>query len=549
MLDFIQHFPYSESPRDATCTELSGFGTPGETVSLSFSVAASAYSGGLVVHATSLTSETHCIPQNRIETYVVRRWTQAGIGVYQADAMEVPELLVKDDSQSLADGYRRRYKLKPGPRWSLRSIYQYQPPDIRLSGPAKTLLEPGETKQIWVSVTVPDDCPPGLYRGKVQIRTNVPAQKTIDIPVVVQVLGFRLYEPDKILLLWFRGTLDWQRSSQHYLPVKQFKSQLQDIRRHGFRSITLNENNPNLAQRAVDIAEAVGFDQYVVFHPPYPKDPHKLRFKKLKPVFYLSDEMDMHGDGAVMAHQRHARQVDAWGGTSFCSLFHNRFVKRLQDPQDIGHLPNVVSLYLPANLDYFFLYSQFADVRHTTTCYYWLTHMEKPNVHRVLAGLYLYRSQADGITPYCYQHLPQYPYSPYDDFDQWEPGFHVGEERRPFKDHMTTYPARRGSVPTVQWEGLREGIQDLKYLTTLEHLIRCADASGNPELKHRGRQAHNQLQQMLKAIDLKAIQIADETGREPYPHLSAQDFHEIRHGIAQLVAHCLQADNREAGVC
>ena len=32
---------------------------------------------------------------------------------------------------------------------------------------------------------------------------------------------------------------------------------------------------------------------------------------------------------------------------------------------------------------------------------------------------------------------------------------------------MTTYPAADGAIPTMQWEQFREGIDDVRYLTTL----------------------------------------------------------------------------------
>jgi len=45
------------------------------------------------------------------------------------------------------------------------------------------------------------------------------------------------------------------------------------------------------------------------------------------------------------------------------------------------------------------------------------------------------------------------------------------------RDMMTVYPSAEGPIPTTQWEAMREGIDDSRYLATLEHELqgRAAD--------------------------------------------------------------------------
>ena len=43
-------------------------------------------------------------------------------------------------------------------------------------------------------------------------------------------------------------------------------------------------------------------------------------------------------------------------------------------------------------------------------------------------------------------------------------------------------PGVGGPLPTPDWEGTREGVEDGKYIFTLEQLIAEANASGNPGL-------------------------------------------------------------------
>ena len=46
---------------------------------------------------------------------------------------------------------------------------------------------------------------------------------------------------------------------------------------------------------------------------------------------------------------------------------------------------------------------------------------------------------------------------------------------------MYVVPAPDGPIPTVAWEAVREGIDDMKYLTALSKLIDKASASGSRE--------------------------------------------------------------------
>ena len=37
--------------------------------------------------------------------------------------------------------------------------------------------------------------------------------------------------------------------------------------------------------------------------------------------------------------------------------------------------------------------------------------------------------------------------------------------------YLVTYPSKEGPVPTLQWEALREGVDDVRYLTALKILL------------------------------------------------------------------------------
>ena len=214
------------------------------------------------------------------------------------------------------------------------------------------------------------------------------------------------------------------------------------------------------------------------------------------------------------------------------SLLGHGFVRRVMDDSDVGHRPDVISYYLPENTDYFRAYVAFPELRTITTYYHWASHMEKPNVHRVLAGLYLWKSGAGGIAPYCYQHLPRQPFSPFDDFDDWDPVERTRDNEPAFKDHMTTYPARSGPIPTVQWKGLSAGLYDLRYLTTLADALDRVSSSTDRDTIKAADEVRSRLQIIMARISIGSIDIASTTDPEPYADIAAAEYEHFRRTIA-----------------
>jgi hypothetical protein len=548
-LSCFEQPPYATAIGGAV-TMLRAFGTRGESISLAFAVRGDSASVDVAVEAGILTGPSAVIDAAAVDVHVVRVWEQAGIGVYQSSPMRVPELLVKDDRVTLRDGYRRwcghwRHLFRRG-RF-------YDPPVVPLTGPARTTCRAGESKQIWVSVRIPADATPGAYRGAVEVvevpnaDTAVPsAQGTRRrVPMEIEVLPYSLAEPVQDLMMWYKGRLDC-RFPQQYVTPETFETQLRDIYDHGFRSISISEYDPALVSQALEIANAVGFRRNVVMLEPYPDVSVSQSLGALTPVYYLSDELDARSATAISHHLENWHDARRRGARGMASLLHQASARRFAEGGDIGHAPDIMSYYLPHNQPYFLAHAEFPQARAGDRYYYWLTHMEKPLVHRVLAGFYLWKSGASGIAPYCYQHLPVFPNSPFDDFDEWEPGFHVGAERRPFKDHMTTYPARGGTIPTLQWKGLSDGIGDLRYLTTLDHALAAAAAHERAAVRDLAAEARARADAILRCISLTRIDIVSERDASPYADMDSGDCARYREQIARDIAALLEAAGTEA---
>ncbi len=522
------HTPYVLAGSSQRCARLETRGAPGQRLALSFDIVTDELPLDAVVSVARLRSAGGSIDPEAIDVRVVAVRRHAGIGVHRAAPIDAPELLLKDDRVEPNGHYSRWCGHLRHVHRARHGARHYRAPDLRLAGDAVTAVAPHSRRQIWITVSLRHDLAPGVYAGAIEVRDLRDGPGT-SIPLRVEVLPIALHEPAQRRMLWFRGTLDCARP-QFYVGEECFLHQLIDIRAHGFDTISLAERSTRLLRRALALAHAAGF-RAVVLEPPLPPDLVRRDLDGFAVTCYVSDEIDQRGPAAFASHRASSRAAERLGLPTMASLVRERFVAQLAT-LDLDR-PDVASFYLPSNVDYFRTAAAFPGLRSQRDWYYWMASMEKPNVHRVLAGLYLWKSGAAGISPYCYQHLPRAPYDPYDDFDEWEPGSTAGTSAAPLKDQLATYPARAGSVPTLQWEGLGEGITDLRYLATVESLLGAARASSHPDLSRLCREVEARLRDLADRVPLAPIRIAGDAEAEPYPHLDARDYARFRDTLAE----------------
>jgi len=527
----LEHPAFTPVASGRRLRELHAVCAAGEATSLSFSLRAGDGPLDVTLAVCDAESQSSGLPSIPLDLYRVHLWEQAGIGLYQSRSRRVAELLLKSENEPLADAYER--SCGHSGHFHRRGNY-YVPPNVRLQGEVHATLKPDEPHQFWLSAKIPGDALPALYSGTISITS--PGTRSIEpIPICIEVRPVRLMEPAQDLFLWYKGTLDCRRP-QHYVSERIMRAQLQDIYDHGFTSISLIEALPEYLQPALEIANEVGFHRNVLLEGPFHRGYRKLKFGNLHPIYYLSDKLDVPRFAfSTRHHFRNWRFAQAAKSESMCSLMRQEFSRRLLDDHDIGHAPGIFNFYLPTNLDYFRAHAAFPELRNHKTYYYWQCHMEKPNLHRVLAGLFLWKTKADGIAPYCYQHRPRFPNSAFNDFDEWEPGYFFGPERRPFKDHMTTYPAAEGSIPTVQWKGLSAGLFDLRYLATLEAALAKAAASGDQSLMRDAQEVQGEVDRFLNRISLHTITILDDQDPEPYAGIHAEEYAQFRTLMSQAL--------------
>jgi hypothetical protein len=503
LISFSAHFPYAAEPGPEPTAVVREVAAPGQVVTLGLSVRSTGAPAHVEVASPELVGPVGRIPASALDLHLVKAWEQAGLGVYQSDRCRVPELLLKEDVGTLQGAWTRR-------RFSWRHLVRtpplvYAPPRLRLTGPLRLELATDTAHQVVVTVRVPAEAAPGTYSGELLVQGTA-------LALEVEVLDLRLAQPRQDLVLWYRGSLDW-RNARDYVPRETFAAHLREIRAHGFTGISLTETRPGLLREAARLVEDAGLHGTVVLA----GDPAHLppgAFRKASPVHYVSDEIDARGPASTPAHLWTWRRARARGGRTMASLVSGERASVFRRA-GLDYSPDLLLLYLPRNVERFLAGGSDAY-------YYWQTHMEKPTLHRLLLGVFLWKSGARGAAPYCFQHMPEPPGSPFDDFGPWEQG------EPPSKQHMTTYPAEGGSVPTLQWLGLREGIDDLRYLVTLDAALEAADRAHAPRLAALAAAARRRRDTFVERLLLARIDIVSATEREPLPGIAPHEYRDFR---------------------
>jgi len=83
--------------------------------------------------------------------------------------------------------------------------------------------------------------------------------------------------------------------------------------------------------------------------------------------------------------------------------------------------------------------------------------VEEAETYRRNFGLLLWKVGYDCAMTYAYMHSFGHAW------DDWD--------HATYRDLNMAYPTVNGVIPTIQWEGYREGYDDLRYLATLENLV------------------------------------------------------------------------------
>jgi len=452
---------------------------PGEYESMSLLVYALEDLDGVRVKVGDLAGSVSSISGEAVDVSVVKCWYQAGkeIGFRAGTQWYVPELLLKDDDLVRADLEKKEnyvrstredgtqeYLLCSG--GSSENLKDVRPVDADTLQPVRIAAR--TLRQFWLTVHVPEDARPGGYSGEVLLFSS---RGVKTLPIYVTVRSFALLPPSLTYSIYYRAKLAADGTptiGSEYKSEEQYRAEIKDMKAHGVLYPTNYQGyDDTLLRRALEIRRDVGLPAGRFFTlgqstgcPDTPEGLADLAANVKKWIAFCGpfgyDSVYFYGIDEATGDRLKA-QRDAWkavqdaGGKTFVACYTETF-EAMGDLLDCAVLagrpdPEEAAKYHGVGSEAFcYAYPQVGN--------------EEPETYRRNFGLVLWKSGFDGAMDYAYQHGFGHIWN---DFDN-----------ATYRDHNFTYPTVHGVVGTIQWEGFREAVDDVRYAATLEKAI--ADA-------------------------------------------------------------------------
>lgn len=451
------------------------------------------------------------IPAENLDVKMVKLWYKSGSAWYGmfVDPLRrrlIPELLLNDENLVYADPEKQEnYLLMTSPdgscryEWASGGIqtrnWKTNEPNYELITDAPTfrgvVLNPDELKQIILTVKIPENAQAGLYTGELKLtaegKTNIPS-----LPIRLRVLPFSLPSPKTATNLEKDFHVSFYGSHR---AGGLNEKRAQNCADHNVKSLLgYPSTNPFQRERAeldAQIAKKTGMNTGALFSAGVgcgmtvaenPTVAQKAQLKNLETRLFRLAELTKRlyghtnfysygvdeGDaGTVRAQQEAWKLVRKAGGKTMVTTYPRGELLFNLDMVNLPFSPHsplaaeAVRRIHAANPD-------------AVTAWYSNPHTgpENPDFTRRFYGLVPYANGFDANMQYA---MLNHNVKMWNEFgDTYE------SDRR---SHSIVYPTRDDYVDTLAWEGLREGIDDIRYLTLLRLTAEQASADPNPDTR------------------------------------------------------------------
>ncbi|HUT26137.1 MAG TPA: hypothetical protein VM492_17525 [Sumerlaeia bacterium] len=433
------------------------------------------------VAATNLRGPGGALPASVLDVRSVKRWYQSGSRGITNEGVRIllPELLLKDDDLIQVDHEKKANHVRldfPDGRTEWKCVSNEAPgqrgefsADVCPIRDAKTLRPvtvPKQTlKQFWLTVHVPERARPGKYTSRIKIRSG--GRTLAKIPLELEVLPFDLGPNPLESSVYFHwgSHLDLDGPGDAHFTRRnpaQYRWELENLLAHGIDNPTVGVDFdllPTLLKMRADVGMKNDHLYYLTAYTYWTSAERAKEIIKVAKEFGFSDVYFYARDearGQALKQQRpDFEKIHAAGGKVFVAGYVGSNFPHVGDLQDLlvcaGHPTTEEAARWHSKGHKIFCYSNPQ------------AGVEDPEVYRRNYGLLLDAADYDGGMTYIY-------HQGWNDFNI-----------KPWRQHNFIYPTVDGGIDTIQWEGYREGIDDLRYLATLRKAIADAEASGDAE--------------------------------------------------------------------
>jgi hypothetical protein len=434
-----------------------------------------------------------------IDVKVVKCWYQDEPGLGR---VLLPELLLNDEDLVRVDHRRKISRIKinlpqgpkhlcaDDPEWPKTVDRKTQTP-LWIANDSDVLLPvevpAGENKQFWVTVRVPEDARPGKYTGSLRLSDD--GKYLGEVALCLTVLPIKLAAP-------YYQTSVFVHGGENTIE-KRYRNELKNQIAHGitvpmhfYEDVTRPRDYLGQLERTLKIRKELGIpagiligNYHVVYGGLAGGRSHKGLTRiditeKMKQDFLVQFRkyvalMKSYGIKDVYFHladERDAKELQAW--LPVFAVVHEAGGKVITCLQ-IGHSFEMVG----GITDIFFcengISRREADKWHSRGSKIWPIWnprggAENTDLNRRNHGLLVWKSRCDGVTEYLYTMERAW----LEAASTWTGAAGDGV-------HSMVYRTTDGVIDTIQWEGYREGIDDVRYVTTLQQAI--AKAKNSPD--------------------------------------------------------------------
>jgi hypothetical protein len=441
------------------------------------------------------------LPKRILDASLVKVWWQAAVNttINENGDTLVQELLVKNDNLIRVNYSKRGNELlimeSGKQRYAdISSIPPKLPAYFEILDSKELLpfnMNDGRKKQLWFTLHVPDKTPKGKYKTQITISSDQGELKKFELEFTV--LPFALEKPVLDYGIYYTAAVVAKPLEPKYLfggllkSEKQYEIELRDMLEHGIR-YPHNSNNPYSQDLAMKIRNKVGLpDDKIFLHAvgvnfsgcalgksgyadlsktvgDYINAMESLGYKKDRLYFYGFDEANTSRYGLKKgelttlekAVPLYKRIKETYGIKIFQAIsnYGDNFKTAsnyLDLPILYGQINSGNSWYTAEKISREIKMWQskgkkvYAYSNPQAAC-------ENPEVYRRNHGLLAWKQGWNGIMDWKYQSTQGHTWNDWDN---------------QYRDPNFTYPITNGVIPTIQWEGVREAVDDVRYLSTL----------------------------------------------------------------------------------
>ncbi|MEA1996801.1 MAG: hypothetical protein U9N45_04155 [Gemmatimonadota bacterium] len=404
----------------------------------------------------------------------------------------------------------------------------------------------GYTTRFWLTLHADRNTSPGVYCGMVRLESE--HEPAMDIPLTVKVLPVRLEPVPGITYSMFMTYEFFELESKEWNAEQRKKiyedgvNVFRDFKNHGMTSVDVStpyffqwnfDGTPRMEhfKAMVKAAKEVGFTRPIFWYFAH----YVQAAKKQHPGSVLLYDRNVHPGRArrlVETAQRLARELKG-PPVYYVPIDEPRVALREKITLDLlKEVKKVPGARTMSSTD---IGGKLLDIENNSTRHrkrlgpgekkrhsereVWEYHNAaistlNPGFSRYIYGYYTWRQDLDGMNSWGFNTAENSRGHPYEDLDH------------PRSDWNLAYPHPGGPLPTPNWEALREGIDDVRFVYQLEKLIKAKNTS-HP---HETAQADKYLDEIRTLCDIDEREIVNGFGR-----WTPEAFDRLRCGVIDWI--------------